>query len=417
MNSYFSLFTLPQRADFTLYHLKKPFRCNSSLLCAISPVIKNLKKKTFSLPSINGSLNEVFKTIFNFGNTQIDSKSINLLIATAITLDIKRELIIQSLSDNSINPKEIYLLANDLISHDVPIDDIVPIISSNIDFYIRFFAHDANYESFTPQKLNLYAQVFSSNKISSNDYHNLFKLVCYLYKMFPETFNNSITNISTKYLNADTLVQLIDLQTYDLNQIKERVIPYLSAKNDLTLIFKSNLVTTFEYKRRGSELEGVFNFLRQLPYFADRVNISSSSECADDCGPLNLLIRDESANSMNQVFTSKDIIASVTIQLINCTFKPSAYVMKSHYHASDGMAPVSWKFEASFDDNNDFAWILLDEVKDSQSLCENDAIEVIPLNDCFQSFNKFRITQTKSKGDKEFSLARFEMFGELIEKL
>lgn len=413
MNNYFLLFTQPHMADFTLYHMGNQFKCNSSILCGISPVIKKLDKKSFSLPSVKGSLNDVFRTIFSFGNNQIDSKSINLLIATAITLDIQQEIIIQSLSDKKINPKDIYMLANELISNNVKIDIIVPIIASKIDYYIQFFARDISYESFTPCKLSLYSQVFSNDKITTEDPHNLLKFVGCLFNMFPETFNSSVTNISKKYFNHKIFGLLIQLKNYDLNQISEKVIPYISEQKNLESVFKSIGAYSVTYNKRGKELEGFFNFMIKLDLISRNIKVNTA-EFIDDNVPENLLIREEGDSNNRRFFASKEIQSSVTFNLCGIKFKPAAYVMKSHFDASNGMAPISWKLEASFaKDDDDFTWVLLDTVKNCRDLCENDAIKVFPLDDFHQSFSRIRITQTESNGFKGFYLSRFEMFGEI----
>lgn len=412
--NYSAIFTLPQWADFTLYHMKKPFKCNSSILSAISPVIKNLDQKSFDLPPIKGSLNEVFRAILSFGNYKIDSESIILLFAVVITLDIERKKIIQSLNDKSIDPKHIYSLTNELLSHNVPIKDIIPIIASNIDYYIQFFAHNISYESFTSLKLNFYGKVFANRNISSKDSHNLIKFVCFLYKTFPEAFNKSITNIAKKYFNKDIFIQLLDLQTYDLNQIKDTVLQYISQEQKLESFFNSIPIIPLEYHKRGSELNGVFNYFQSTNSINNSVELTSSSKATEDSELNNLLIRNDDQN-YNRAFSTEAEITSIIFDLIGFMLKPSAYAMGSSNNVSNGTTPVSWKLEASIDgEDNSFSWILLDEVKDSNRLCTNNSIEVMPLSECFQAFTKFRITLMKSNGSNGFTLSRFELFGELI---
>lgn len=418
MNNYLSLFTLPQWADFTLYHMGKPFRCSSILLRAISPVIKDLDDNSFTLPSIKGSLKEVFGAIFSFKEITGDFKSINLLIATIISLDIKkfRAQISNAFNEKTDHSDEIYLLASDLSSHNVSIDDIVPIIASNFDFYFQFFANDNSYESFTPGKLNLYARVFSDPNISTTDSHNLFKLVSCFYKMFPDDFNDSITNLSKRFFNEDIFRYLLDLQTYDLNQIKDCIIPYLSNKSKLKTIYTDFLPISIEYHADNSEMNDIFHYIANHFDIQKKVKVTSSDDFSSNFEPVNLIIREEGQFSMPKYFSCDEDESSVTFQLIDFTLKPSAYGMTSWYSASEGSSPISWRLEASFNgDFSDSDIILLDEVDKDNRLCADNTRIVIHLKNVFRSFSWFRISQTKSKSGSKFNLAKFELFGELIQ--
>ncbi|OHT03118.1 hypothetical protein TRFO_06765 [Tritrichomonas foetus] len=401
MESY--LFQAPWN-DFTLLHQNKSYNCNSIMLKAISPVIKKLESNSFTLPSINGSVHEVLLAMFGNNQFSLSPESENLFIASVIVLDIQslKNQILNYFHEKSPNPDKFYTLFKDLFSQKVPTEDLLPIISSNFDDYFNFLKNE--------EDDLLLVHVFNSLEIQTDNSlpHQIFSFLLGKFKQSPAIFNQSLTNIASKFMNQSFLRQLLLTPSYDLNPLKDQIIPLIARINGSDASVKTRNSLVFDYSGPGSEFKGLFHYLDVNQKLSSYVLVTASSEYSSNFSAQNTV----GDGDERCYFSSHGgQVEYLTFRLIGCTLKPTGYSMKSWYFAQNGVTPVSWQLDASIDESN---WYTIHSVTDSMDLVGNHKSSFYNINGVeMDSFSYFRLTQLKSGSTKNpiFALAKFELFG------
>lgn len=401
MTQYNRILTLPGTLDFTIYHLKTSYKCSSILLKSISPVIKNLSSSTYKLPSIKGNVYDVFDVIFSTECSSIPAESTNLLLATTLLLDIRNiyEPVLEYLCNNLENYTEFYNLVKELSQRHVPIDNLIPVVAKNIDQFIKFI-HSENKSTIDATYLNFFSKLFASPHLSTTQPSLVMKNIAAFYRCHPIEFNDSIAVFVKKYMTEDILRMLIELHSFDLNQIKDQLKNFLSAlSNPFNALFPEHFAFSVGVPNVDSSLNGLFSKLDELGKLRDSLLITASTDFEHNHDPYSIVDQNEST----YYCSVPSNYHSLTFRLLNSAMKPSGYLIQI-----PKTEIISWQLDASIDGQT---WDVIDQV-----LVEGHKQSVHSIKNNEKLYSFFRLTKRQLVYDEsKLCLSRFELYGRYYE--
>jgi hypothetical protein len=166
----------------------------------------------------------------------------------------------------------------------------------------------------------------------------------------------------------------------------------------------------------SSPFRGIFHYLqdrwKQNPHLTGKVKLSANDEHGSRTFEVYDLISDVPKTGKWWGTRNTSIDHYMKCEFVDFKIRPFGYALKSH-STSWGSAHYiqSWRFEGSNDDLN---WTILDTQTNTEAISGNDKEAVFKIS-TEESYRFFRLITgaLNSSGTHQFSMQRFEIFGEI----
>ena len=388
--------------DFEILHINKSYYFSSTILGSISPIISNIIENnlpfSFTLPLVDGNINYLYQII---NGEEIIISEGNCLFILSLSLSLGIDSLFKGCSDICLR-KDIDELVKTILFL-IPYQTLL--LENFIAINFQLLIKSLEFEKVPPKFL---INIILNSNFNPNVSASLFTYLTKLYSNEPDKYLNLLKISCTKFNNPTNLSILMSSKLIDLNLLRDSLIDVIVSNSQIQISSNPTIPINFEI---GKEMNGLFDYYRQKNSLNSYVNISSSSQFKPEFSPLKLL----ELNNVSYFSSFSGPIEWIQIYLPKSSLAISHYVLQSCEAAKNGIAPITWTFEGSFDGKE---WKLLDNKEQNNILCSSKKIVSFPIENSWESYSYFKFTQIQNggKNNKRLVLAGIELFGVLTSK-